>query len=183
MNFAQGKYYHIFNRSNNNEFVFKSEENYYYFLHKYEMYIKPSVSTIAYCLMPTHFHFLVKIKCDDNTIIQNGIKIMLSSYTKAINKRFHRHGSLFQPHTKAKEIGDEQYLITLVSYIHQNPLRAKLVQSLEQWLYSSYREAAGFKESSFVDSEFYEHHFTTKQNFRTFSENLITAIRKEYWVS
>lgn len=62
MEFETGKYYHFYNRSNNEELLFKSEENYVYFLEKYRYYLGPLFSTLAYCLMPTHFHFLVKIK-------------------------------------------------------------------------------------------------------------------------
>jgi putative transposase len=57
-----GKYYHIFNRGNNREDIFKEEKNYAYFLKLYEHHIEPVALTYAYCLMRNHFHLLVKIR-------------------------------------------------------------------------------------------------------------------------
>ncbi len=57
-----GGYYHIFNRGNNRETIFREQRNYYYFLKLYEKYIPLVADTFAYCLLPNHFHFLVRIK-------------------------------------------------------------------------------------------------------------------------
>ncbi|WP_339612080.1 hypothetical protein [uncultured Planktosalinus sp.] len=54
--------YHIYNRANGNEQLFLSDDNYRYFLKKYDNYIAPIADTFCYCLMPNHFHFLVRIK-------------------------------------------------------------------------------------------------------------------------
>jgi putative transposase len=54
-----GQYYHVFNKSVGGEFMFKTDENYRYFLEKYKKYVAPFAETLAYCLMPTHFHFLI----------------------------------------------------------------------------------------------------------------------------
>jgi len=142
-----GKYYHLYNRSNNREIVFKEEENHEYFLTKYQKLISPYADTIAYCLMPTHFHFCIKVTTEDMDRLRDNIGILLSSYTKGINKRFDRHGSLFQKHTKAIWIEDESYLMTVCRYIHLNPLRAKLVMSPVDWQYSSYGDYAGIRKS------------------------------------
>ena len=96
--------------------------------------------TLAYCLMPTHFHFLVFVRSEETDTLKDAVGLMLSSYTKAINRRYNRHGSLFQLHTKAKLIEKDDYLLTITAYIHQNPVRAGLVKKLEEWEYSSYRE-------------------------------------------
>lgn len=64
MHFEQGKYYHIYTRTNNEETLFKSEENYIYFLERYRYYLESYLATLAYCLMPTHLHFLVRVKAD-----------------------------------------------------------------------------------------------------------------------
>ena len=55
-------FYHIYNRANGNEVLFKSDENYLFFLRKYKEYISPICNTYCYCLMPNHFHFLIEIK-------------------------------------------------------------------------------------------------------------------------
>ncbi len=59
-----GSYYHIYNRSINRELLFREDENYRFFLRQYKHYLSDHVDTYAYCLMPTHFHFAVRIKED-----------------------------------------------------------------------------------------------------------------------
>jgi deferrochelatase/peroxidase EfeB len=102
--------------------------------------------------MPTHFHFLVHIKTKEAEKVNTSLGILLSSYTKAVNVRFKRHGSLFQHHTKAKIVQYEEYLTTIVMYIHQNPLRSKLVKRLEDWEFSSYRDYIGMRKNSLVQT-------------------------------
>ncbi len=143
MIFENGKYYHVYNRTNNKELLFRDEENYSFFLAKTEKHLISLVSIISYCLMPTHFHILLRCETETSADLSNAFAVVLRSYTRAINKRFGRTGSLFQQNTKAKEITDERYLLTLISYIHQNPLRAHLVSTLNEWKYSSYRQIAG----------------------------------------
>lgn len=167
MNFYENTYYHLYNRTNNDEALFRCDENYLYFLNKFRYYLDEYIDTIGYCLMPTHFHFLVRVKRQvdvphfksvahlnaksmekdvvhlENRIsikISNQIKTLLSSYTKAINKRYGRHGSLFQQNTKAKPVPSDRYLITLLTYIHRNPIRSNLVEKAEEWKYSSYQD-------------------------------------------
>ena len=57
-----GGFYHIYNRANGSERLFRSDENYRYFLRRYSNFIAPIVNTYCYCLMPNHFHFLIEVK-------------------------------------------------------------------------------------------------------------------------
>jgi len=177
VNFEFGKYYHLYNRSNNEEIVFRTDENYIYFLQKYRSHLLNLVNTIAYCLMPTHFHFVVRVATTDEDTLRNTIGLLLSSYTKAINKRYHRHGGLFQPHTKAKEIFGDRYLLAVVSYIHQNPVRAKKVVKLEDWPYSSYCDIAGMRYGTLPDKDFYSKYFKSEAEFKFFSERMVAGIK------
>jgi REP element-mobilizing transposase RayT len=154
MNFYENQYYHLYNRTNNEESLFRSDENYLFFLKKYRFYLDDYIDTIGYCLMPTHFHFLVRVKAladglhlrkkdlKEGNYSEGGVHlsrtisdkmgVLLSSYTKAFNKRYNRHGSLFQEHSKAKLILNDRYLISLLTYIHQNPIRSGLVEKVEE---------------------------------------------------
>jgi len=58
----EGNFYHIYNRGNNRENIFFEENNYYYFLEKYDKYLTNYLETFAYCLLPNHFHLLVRVK-------------------------------------------------------------------------------------------------------------------------
>jgi putative transposase len=134
------QYFHLYNRSIGNELVFRSRENYIFFLRKYRFLLEEYIDTIAYCLMPTHFHFLIFIKKDDIMTIKKRIGILLRSYTNSYNIKYNRHGSLFQQHTKSKIIDDDSYIITLLTYIHQNPIRTGIVKKAEEYEFSSYQD-------------------------------------------
>ena len=56
-----GRMYHLYNHANGEESLFREDDNYRYFLHKYVEHISPIAETYAYCLMPNHFHFFVRI--------------------------------------------------------------------------------------------------------------------------
>jgi len=161
MKYYANQYYHFFNRTNNQEALFRSRENYLFFLRKYRYYLENSFDTIAYCLMPTHFHFLVRVgddaKDQKNEVVFEGVNsnkiseiigIFLSSYTKAFNKTYSRSSSLFQRHAKAKLIDDESYFINLAFYIHQNPVRSGLVEKSEEWEFSSYKDYIDLRSGS-----------------------------------
>ncbi len=169
MELEPNKYYHLHNRSNNHEQLFRNKDNYIYFLSKYRKYLSPFVDKLAYCLMPDHFHFSVYVKSNDSTTIKKNIGLLLSSYTKAINKSFSRVGSLFQQHTKTKLIEDDKSLLTVISYIHQNPKRKNLVNNLEDWEFSSYQDYIGLRNGTLIDKTFIQNKFTSIDAFKLFS--------------
>jgi len=132
--------------------------------------------------MPTHFHFLVKVLGIDVDKIKKSIGILLSSYTKAINVSYNRNGSLFQKHTKAKLIDNEDYLITLTTYIHQNPIRSGLTNRIGEWPFCSYPDYAEFRNGSLPSCQLIKNYFHDTKQFIDFSNNSIVNIKKEYWV-
>lgn len=155
MQFSQTDLYHVYNRGNNQQRIFFRPENFSYFLEKVKKYLLPYCDMIAWCLMPTHFHFLVnadnrtlelkKVAGQERNIFSEGIRNLLSSYTQAINKQNKTTGSLFQQNTKSKSIsqGSNLYDRICLHYIHQNPLKANLVRKMEDWEYSSFRGYCG----------------------------------------
>jgi len=182
MQFETGKYYHLYNRSNNEEVIFRTDENYLYFLQRYREYFENDFATLAYCLMPTHFHFLVKVRTKLPESLSDSIGAFLSGYTKAFNLRYDRHGSMFQPRTKAKEVDSGEYLITLMTYIHQNPVRAKLVNKQEEWKYSSYLDLVGMRDGKLPNRDLILRYFKTPNDYKKYSEEIIETIKEEYWV-
>ncbi len=125
-------YYHIYNRGINGATIFKNEENKRYFLQLFGKYLSDKVTVLAFCLMDNHYHFLVEIIEDENKVTQ-GFSNLFNAYAKAFNKQENRTGSLFEKHFKRKRIQDENYLLNLIVYIHNNPKYDK-----EDYLYSSY---------------------------------------------
>jgi len=157
MEFFANELYHLYNRGNNRQKIFFSSDNSIYFLKKVEAHIHACCSIPAYCLMPNHFHFLVHsdkrttttklIGGKERNILSEGIRNTLSSYTQAINKQNNSTGSLFQQNTKARPIAKDgkNYDLICLHYIHQNPVRAKLVTKMEDWPYSSFSDYCGLR--------------------------------------
>jgi len=187
MELSPDQYYHIYNRSNNSEVIFRSRKAYRRFLKKYKNYVEEFVDTIGFCLMPTHFHFLVFIKSPQVEKLKQNIGILLSSYTKAMNLIHNRHGSMFQRHTKAKHVDDDDYLITLLTYIHQNPVRNGLVKKLEDWEFSSYRlytdrDLAEDPDLPLIRRDVITSHFSSIAEFEAYSKAVLEMVRKDIWV-
>ncbi|HVV53735.1 MAG TPA: transposase [Mucilaginibacter sp.] len=147
-------YYHLYNRGNNKDLIFFEDENYTFFLNQFNKYVKPSCEVYAYCLMPNHFHFFIRI--NDQVLFEKGIKNFFISYSKAINKRYDRVGSLFQGRYKASEITSDSYYTTIVNYIHQNPIIAGLCKKMEDYEYSSYSAYLSSKETMLNKQEVLE---------------------------
>jgi len=158
MEFQKNELYHIYNRGNHKQRIFFNEGNYIYFLKKIRKFITPHCEILNYCLMPNHFHFL--IYADERTIVNKiigkqeknvlseGIRNLLHTYTKGINKQNHLTGSLFQQNTRAKNVSGNNYKEICFYYIHQNPLRAKLVNKMEDWHFSSFRDYIGKRDGN-----------------------------------
>lgn len=193
MKFHADQVYHVFNQGNNREQIFFEEENYLYFLRKIRKYLIPYTDFICYCLMPNHFHFLIMPNIhasEPGTALKPGSKytssknkdlnqeklsqnmgVFLSSYTKAINRRFHRSGSLFREKTKVKDgwidevitvdgknkklffRPDNDYALQCFHYIHENPVKANLVKVATDWPYSSARDYAGLRNGTLCNLE------------------------------
>jgi putative transposase len=160
--FEPDQVYHIYNRANGDENLFRESQNYHFFLQKYFAYINPVAETYAYCLLPNHFHAMIRIK--EEKVIEEGLKeqnlqgfenlggLSLSklvsqrfsnffnSYTKALNKRYQRKGSLFTPNIKRKQVNQQAYFTRLIIYIHNNPVKHGFVKDAWDWPYSSIQE-------------------------------------------
>ena len=151
INFEQGRYYHVYNRGNNCQTIFYDRENYLYFLRLARHYlVDEHISILAYCLMPNHYHFLVE--CNGGSL-SRAMQLLSLTYTKGINKRFNRVGSLFQGRFKAILVDSDEYLVHLVRYIHLNPVTADFVRSASVWEFSSFSEYAGIRNGSLPSME------------------------------
>ena len=137
MNLLPDNIYHIYNRGNNEQKIFFNDDNYLFFLNKIRKHLTPHTEFICYCLMPNHFHFLIYTPMNfENSKFSNEFRILLSSYTRAINKQENRTGSLFQQNSKAKCLTYDSkrspdYGLICFNYIYQNPLLAGLVEKME----------------------------------------------------
>ena len=168
MKFYQEKIYHVYNQGNNHQKIFYERKNYLFFLNKMRIHLCKHCNILSWCLMPNHFHWMIQVhpgydenmenhSTDANTPkidpINRSISVLLSSYTKAINRMYGRSGSLFRSRSKSIDLSpddciDNQHPLICFLYIHQNPLKANLVDKFEDWEFSSYRDYAGLREGT-----------------------------------
>ena len=138
--------YHIYNRANGNEKLFKEERDYEVFLSKVRKYLVPYMKFYAYCLIPNHFHFLIKIEEENSTCqvqekpdrLTRQFKNFFSGYSKWFNIKHDRSGGLFMTPYKKKRVESDNYYTQIIAYIHRNPVHHKLTSDLSSWRYSSY---------------------------------------------
>ena len=174
--FVAGDHYHVYNRGNNYTRVFFERENYLYFLRQMRKYLAAEAAdVVAYCLMPSHYHLLVCPREDD---LSRPMQRLALSYTKAINKRRGRAGSLFQGRFKAIHVDRDEYLVHLSRYIHLNPLAAGLVQQAEDWEFSSYPEYIGVRGGTLPKSDMVLSQFPSTDAYRTFVESYVDGERQ-----
>lgn len=191
MNFQPNEFYHIYNRGNQQQIIFFSDDNYRYFLRKVRKELLSLCEIIAYCLMPNHYHFLIRVKMNSSdsitdilTTSQIGkidplarkIGTLQSSYTRAIQKERNFSGSLFQQKAKAKHLDDPHHLFNCFHYIHQNPWKAKIVKEMGHWLYSSYADYCGERKGSLPNKAIAYKYLEIPEDTETFinqSKNLV----------
>ena len=165
-NFYDNGIFHVYNRTNNKELLFKSAENKLYFLKRFQKYLHPFLDTFCWNLLPNHFHFLVRVKSteqikkylqslepqtlkptekkyiDDKSTTELLLKLewkrLFNSYAMAFNKQHNRKGNLFQRPFKRVEVTTEAQLTQAIIYIHANAQHHKLCNDFTRHEWSSW---------------------------------------------
>jgi len=160
-------FFHIYNRGNKGGKIFFSGENYLYLLRKLKKYRDQfEIAIICYCLMPTHYHFLVKQLAP--YAVSKFIGLTLNSYVKAINKQQKKSGHLFEGKYKMKLVENPNYLINLSAYIHANPVFDNLVSKPEQWRFSSYQDFIGLRSGTLPEPKVILNYFNSIEDYKKF---------------
>jgi len=128
-------YYHIINRGVEQRDIFQEEEDYIYFEELLCTYAKSHNITIHnFCLMSNHYHLLIEIEQENLSKFMRQINMNYAIY---FNKKNRRKGHLWQGRFKSWYVTDVAYLYTLILYIEQNPLKAKIVNKIEEYPYGT----------------------------------------------
>lgn len=209
--FAPDEFYHVYNRGTEKRNIFSSRADYDRFL--VLLYLcnqtavvhlqlqgrtlkglsgkregKPLVEIVAYCLMPNHFHLLLR-EVEEGGISKFMQKVM-TGYTMYFNKKNNRNGSLFQGKFKATHVADDRYLRYLISYIHLNPIKliepkwketgiedkTRAERYLETYTYSSCLDYLGKErpENMILTREALPEYFSSEADFKNFVTEWLT---------
>lgn len=166
--YVENGFYHLYNRGVEKREIFLDEQDYKTFLYFLKKYLDPEsreypyfknddltnqIQLLVYCLMPNHFHFLVKQK------VINGITKFMSrimtNYVMYFNKKYKRVGPLFQGVYKAVLIDNDNQFLHLSRYIHLNPYPEIItnIKDLSKYSFSSYGEYLGKRRTKWVNTE------------------------------
>ena len=133
---SAGYPHHVVQRGNNREKVFSCKEDhkkYLLLLKKYSDKWKCKIST--YCLMNNHVHLLIRPQ--ESILLSKMMQGIALCYTQYFNRKYKRSGRLWECRYHSSPVEDDRYLWTVARYIEQNPVRAGMVQNVQDYLYSS----------------------------------------------
>ena len=165
-----GHYYHVYNRGCNRKDIFADVGNYLFLLRRAKTFLADyPLTMIAHCLMPNHYHFLLRVEEDDT--LSPFIQRLFNSYTQAFNKQQGRSGTLFEGRAKSVLVDTDEYVLHLCRYIHLNPVTAGLVAHPGEWLYSNYLEWVERRRGILVDRAFVRQYFSTAADYEAFVMN------------
>ena len=159
-NLSESNTYHIVLKGMNAQDIFLDAQDHLNFL----QILKKSctaynASLYAYCLMRNHVHLLVHFS--ENNMAQM-FKSFGASFVFRYNTKYNRVGGLFNGRYYSKEVEDDTYLLTVLKYIHYNPVKAGLCNNPADWEWSSYREYFA-DTAQFADTDFIKQMLTEKQ--------------------
>jgi putative transposase len=129
------------------------------------------VEIIAYCFMPTHFHFVLKQVESNGT--SDYLNSVLNSYTRYFNTKYQRKGPLWQGRTKKILVESDEQLLHLTRYIHLNPTTSYLVDKPEDWCHSSYNEYINSPQANFKLCKYDDTLDINVKEYRDFVEDTI----------
>lgn len=143
--------YHIMLRGINQQQIFEDQEDNEKFLEILEAYkVISNYKIIAYCLMGNHVHLMLKT---ENDSLGQIFKRIGARYVYWYNIKYKRVGHLFQDRYRSEPVENDKYLLTVLRYIHQNPIKANLAKTINEYKYSSYNEFFKNQTNSIIDSE------------------------------
>jgi len=165
-----GKYYHVYNRAVSENLLFYSDKDFFNFFGKLKEFILPHLDVLAYCLLPNHFHLLIKTPDVHEaknypSMISEQFRKMFISYAVDTNRRLFRTGTLFSRPFKRILVPDEDYLKYLVFYIHFNPEKHGFINNFMEYKLSSFK-AYFNNQPTLLNKEIIEHIFNNhKEEF------------------
>ena len=159
--------YHVMLRGINQQQIFEDEEDYEKYLQILrECKAVSGFKLFAYCLMGNHIHLLIK---PEQEPLEQVFKRIGGRYVYWYNVKYQRVGHLFQDRFKSEPVEDDSYFLTVIRYIHQNPVKAAICKEIEEYKYSSYRDYQN--ELGLVNTTF-AYNMLSKQEFERYNHEI-----------
>lgn len=185
---GQDEYFHIYNRGNNHQNIFLDEDDYKYFITKLKQNLFPdesstrmrvmphnSYSLLSYCLMPNHFHLLLRQNREFSPSAL--ISRICTSFSKYFNKKYKRVGHVFQDKYKLVNIHNDDHLLWTHAYINLNPfIECKNSDRKLNYKWSSYKELLGLKQG-ICDKTFISETLNSANGIEQFMKKALPVLR------
>lgn len=167
--------YHITSRGNRKSDIFREKEDYEIYIKILKKSIKDldnQYEILSYCLMTNHVHLQIKTK---DTHIKNLMMKLNKLYADYFNNKYKLVGHLFQSRYGSEIIEDDRYVLEVSRYIHLNPVRANLVKTPQEYVWSSYHTYINHVKQSFVNSKLVLDYFNNnyERSYKEFVERVL----------
>jgi len=133
-----GNVYHIYNRGINYQNVFFNEKDYHLFLSRFKDYLNDYCQLYAYCLLPNHYHLVLRINKENGSQFSRQFGSFIVSYTNKVNLQEKRIGSLFMKPFRRIKVDTDDYLKRLIFYINHNAAKHEIVKDFRKYPFGSY---------------------------------------------
>lgn len=198
--YVENTHYHLYNRGVDKNTIYKDKKDYIVFLRFLKEYLLPpnhkdleelnnyfpnrkaincfkDIELVAYCLMPNHFHLLVKQKTKEG--LKPFMKALSTNYSMYFNHKYDRVGPLYQGTYKAVIISGEPQFLHLTRYIHRNPLdlvphRVKPSDFIQNYPYSSYKYYLNLNPPDWLKFDTVISYFNSASTNSLFNQNKMT---------
>jgi len=161
---AIGAYFHVVNHAVDGRELFYDPGDYKNYLLFFKEALTPAVTVIAYCLMPNHFHFLLRQNAPEgiSTLFEKAHK----RYARYYNTKHGFKGRIFRTQLNHRETMEEKYILHACAYIHANPVQANLANFPEDWEYSNFREYLRLRHGSLWSERFLLDYIANPESYR-----------------
>lgn len=188
--FKSDGFYHVYNRGVEKRVIFADDHDYKTFLYYLNVYLLPpqqvvynwpdispsllkhnmnsQVELLCYCLMPNHFHLLLRQTSSD--ALPRLMKQLTNAYTRYFNGKYSRVGSLMQGPYKAVEVLSDSSLLQLSRYVHLNPLQAGICPEITKARWTSLSEYLSPNKNSLCATNYLSSHFHNPESFLNFTQ-------------
>ena len=166
--------FHVVNHAVDGRELYYDAGDYKSYLHFFKEALNSDVTVLVYCLMPNHFHFLLRQNAYE--AISSLFEAAHKRYARYYNKKHGYKGKIFRQRLNHRETMGEEHILNAAAYIHANPVHANLAQFPEEWEFSNFQEYLRMRKGSLYSERFLLDYIGNPENYR---KQVIELARKK----